>query len=56
MLTLVLVLAGFASASPLKSKRAGPKNWNLFRTYEGENWFDGWDFVTFNDPTRGKTK
>lgn len=56
MLSLLIVFAALAAASPIKQRRSGPKNWNLFRTFEGESWYDGWDFVTFDDPTHGKTK
>lgn len=57
MLSLLVVFAAaLAAASPIKQRRSGPKNWNLFRTFEGESWYDGWDFVTFDDPTHGATK
>ncbi|BEJ13584.1 hypothetical protein CspHIS471_0307580 [Cutaneotrichosporon sp. HIS471] len=53
MLT-ILLLAAFAVASPIKTKRAS-KTWGLFQTTMGEDFYRDFDFVTFDDPTKGKT-
>ncbi len=50
-----LLLAALAAASPIQTKRA-QKTWGLFQTTMGEDWYRDFDFVTFDDPTKGKTK
>lgn len=54
MLALTLLLVGLAAASPIK--RDGQRTWGLFKTVQGEEWYNSFEFVTFDDPTKGKTK
>lgn len=50
-----LLLAALAAASPIQTKRA-QKTWGLFQTTVGDDFYRDFDFVTFDDPTKGKTK
>ncbi|KAI0358949.1 hypothetical protein OH77DRAFT_1587250 [Trametes cingulata] len=40
-----------SSGSSGSSTPASP--WKLFKSYQGETFFDGWDFWNFDDPTHG---
>ncbi|KAI0666251.1 concanavalin A-like lectin/glucanase domain-containing protein [Trametes maxima] len=42
-----------SSPAPTSSSGASSSPWKLFQSYQGETFFDGWDFFTGDDPTHG---
>ncbi|TBU46576.1 concanavalin A-like lectin/glucanase domain-containing protein [Dichomitus squalens] len=44
--------ASSTAPSP-SSTSSAPSKWKLVQSYEGDSFFDGWDFFTGDDPTHG---
>ncbi|KAI0662407.1 concanavalin A-like lectin/glucanase domain-containing protein [Cubamyces menziesii] len=45
--------ASGSASSPSPTGSASSSPWKLFKSYQGETFFDGWDFFTADDPTHG---
>ncbi|OSD05800.1 glycoside hydrolase family 16 protein [Trametes coccinea BRFM310] len=45
-----------SSTSSHSSGSSSSSPWKLFQSYQGETFFDGWDFWNFDDPTHGNVQ